>query len=140
MASPIEATLILCDAAQADAFGKLHILGAGWSMTSSPTPPSAVAVLLKIPGDRANQQLPTSLLLQDADGRSVKIEDVEVGIRNTVEVGRPPGIEPGSSIDASFQLTLPALPLAPGRYRWHLQVSDSHESVGFLVRAAQPPS
>ena len=49
----IEAQLLLCDAAVADQAGKLHMLGAGWSVTSSPTSPQAVAVLLKIPWDRA---------------------------------------------------------------------------------------
>lgn len=72
MASPIEATVLLCDAAQADPSGKLHMLGAGWSITSSPTAPSAVAVLLQIPWDRANQKLRIQLQLENADGDHVE--------------------------------------------------------------------
>jgi hypothetical protein len=53
MASPVLAKLILCDYAVADPAGKVHMLGAGWSLTSSPTPPHAVVVLMKIPWDRA---------------------------------------------------------------------------------------
>ena len=48
MASPLEVHLILCDAAQAES-GKVHMLGAGWSITGSPSAPHAVAVLIKVP-------------------------------------------------------------------------------------------
>ena len=73
MASPLEAQVILCDAAVADPGGKVHMLGAGWSMTGSPTAPQAVAVLMKIPWDRANQKIPMALRLLDADGKPVKL-------------------------------------------------------------------
>jgi len=44
MASPVAAQLILCDAAVADqATGKVHMLGAGWSVTTSPTQQQASA-------------------------------------------------------------------------------------------------
>jgi hypothetical protein len=42
-------TLILADAAQ-DVGGKLYILGGGWTITNAPTPPSAVAVYLRLVG------------------------------------------------------------------------------------------
>ena len=136
MASPIEAVLLLCDAAQADPFGKLHMLGAGWSITSSPTAPCAVAVLLKIPWDRSNQQIPTSLTLADADGSPVVLPDVGVlRAESVVEVGRPPGLAHGSMIDASFQLSVGSLPLQPGRYQWRLDVGDQNFTVAFQVRA-----
>ena len=55
MASKVEAKLILCDAAQADPnTGKVHMLGAGWSLTRSPTT-HAVVVLMKVPWDRTNE-------------------------------------------------------------------------------------
>ena len=71
MASPLEIKLILCDAAVADPAGKLHMLGAGWSLTSTPTAPQAVAMLIKIPWDRANQKLHFALRLLDPDGKQV---------------------------------------------------------------------
>ena len=71
MASPLDVQLILCDAAQADAgSGKVHMLGAGWSITSSPTS-HAVALLIKVPWDRANERLNLTLELRDADGGAV---------------------------------------------------------------------
>src|SRR5438045_5628836 len=104
MTSPVEVQLIMCDAAVADpAGGKVHMLGAGWSMMPSPTAPHAVALLLKIPWDRANQKLPMVLELRDADGKPVEL-DTQAGVARIVtkadiEVGRPPGVAAGSMLD-----------------------------------------
>lgn len=133
MASPIEATLILCDAAVAER-GKVHMLGAGWSVTTTPTAPSAVAVLLKVPWDRANQKLECTLTLTDADGKPVTIEGQPIVSENVLEVGRPPGLLPGTPLDASFQLSVSPLPLPPGRYRWVLTVAEAEFSAGFEVK------
>lgn len=135
MASPIEAKLLLCDAAVADPSGKMHMLGAGWSVTGTPTAPAAVAVFLKVPWDRTNQKIPLSLFLCDADGSRVEIDGTLVGLEQQFEVGRPPGLTPGSMIDNSFQLSLGPLPLAPGRYQWRLSVGADEFSESFEVRA-----
>lgn len=141
MASPIEAHIILCDAAQSDPAGKLHMLGAGWSSTSSPTAPQAVAVLIKVPWDRANQSLPLRLQLLNADGQPVllpsPVGQTPILVERTFEVGRPPGIPAGSPIDASFALNVQPMPLEPGRYEWRLELSDDAFSEFFLVR--NPP-
>ncbi|HEX6871125.1 MAG TPA: hypothetical protein VF163_08505 [Micromonosporaceae bacterium] len=137
MASPLDVQLILCDAAQADPSGKVHMLGAGWSVTRSPTG-HAVAVLIKVPWDRANERLPLRLDLVDADGQPVQLPtaDGSVGVRadGLIEVGRPPGMEPGSPLDAAFALNVPSLPLAPGRYSWRLSLAEFEASVSFAVR------
>ncbi len=75
MASPVQATLILCDAAQVDPLGKLHLLGGGWSVTGTPTTSAAVAILFKIPWDRANERLTVKLTLVSEDGAPVVIPD-----------------------------------------------------------------
>jgi hypothetical protein len=137
MASPLEVQLILCDAAQADPAGKVHMLGAGWSVTRSPTS-HAVAVLIKIPWDRTNQPLPLTLDLVDADGNPVQFDtpsgQIGVHAEGTIEVGRPPGHEAGSPLDASFALNVPRLPLPPGRYTWRLTLAEHEQSVSFSVR------
>jgi hypothetical protein len=135
VASPIKATLILCDAAQADPSGKLHMLGAGWSVTGTPTGAAAVAVLLKIPWDLANTKLAFSLQLEDADGQPVILGGGPIDMNSEFEVGRPPGLDPGSPIDASFQLSLQPMPLAPGRYQWRLRVGVDEFAESFQVRA-----
>jgi hypothetical protein len=137
MASPVEANLILCDAAQAQD-GKLHMLGAGWSTTSSPTAPHAIAVLMKIPWDRANQPLPLVLQLLDSDGKAVSLEELggppAIKAESVVEVGRPPGIPHGSMLDASFALNIASLPLTPGRYEWRMTFAELELTAVFTVR------
>jgi hypothetical protein len=133
----IEAQLLLCDAAVADQGGKLHMLGAGWSITGSPTSPQAVAVLLKIPWDRANERLALVLRLVDDDGRPVAIATSEgpqeLTMGGDIEAGRPPGVTPGSQLDAALAFSVPSLPLPPGRYQWRLDVADDTFTSSFQV-------
>jgi hypothetical protein len=133
----IEAQMLLCDAAVADPGGKLHMLGAGWSMTGSPTSPQAVAVMLKIPWDRANERLALVLRLVDSDGRSVAVATPEgaqeVTMGGDIEAGRPPGVAPGSQLDAALAFNVPSLPLPPGRYQWRLDVADDTFTASFQV-------
>jgi hypothetical protein len=138
MSSPIAAQLILCDAAQADpGSGKVHMLGAGWSMTRSPTS-HAVAVLMKIPWDRANEQITLTVKLLDTDGRPAQIITPNgvtpaAHAEGRVEVGRPAGIAPGSLLDASFVMNVPPLALSPGRYEWRLEIGEDSYSAPFTV-------
>ena len=127
--------MLLCDAAVADPSGKLHMLGAGWSVTSTPTAPAAVAVFVKVPWDRTNQKIPLSLYLCDADGTRVEVGGHHIGLEQPFEVGRPPGLAPGSMIDTAFQLSLGPLPLDPGRYQWRLEVGADEFAESFEVRA-----
>ena len=133
----IEAQMLLCDAAVAEQGGKLHMLGVGWSITSSPTSPQAVAVLLKIPWDRANERLALMLRLVDDDGRPVAITTTdgtqELTMGGEIEAGRPPGVTPGSQLDAALTFNVPSLPLPPGRYQWRLDVADDTFTSSFQV-------
>jgi hypothetical protein len=133
----IEVQILLCDAAVADPSGKLHMLGAGWGITSSPTAPHAVAVLVKVPWDRTNQRIPLNLDLLDSDGHPAIVGDdgrATAHSEAVIEVGRPPGIPPGTPIDASFALNVPSLPLQPGRYEYRLRIADQDFHASFLVR------
>lgn len=137
MASPVDAQLILCDAAVSDPAGKLHMLGAGWSVVGTPTAPHAIAVLARIPWDRANQKISWSLSLLDSDGRAVILPTPEgeqrIGQEASMEVGRPPGITHGSPLSASFALNVPSLPLEPGRYEWRLKIAETELTAAFEV-------
>lgn len=146
MASSLEVHLILCDAAQAES-GKIHMLGAGWSITGSPTAPHAVAVLIKVPWDRANQPMSLNLQMLEADGSPVTVATPDgrlpIAANAKIEVGRPPGLAPGSMLDASFALNIPSLPLAPGRYEWRLMLADQqflHRSRFAAESARRGPS
>lgn len=146
MASPIEIQLILCDAAVSDPSGKVHMLGAGWSVTGAPTAPHAVAVLLGIPWDRANRKIPLKLELCDDDGRPVQVP-VPDGSTTTIEhtgnfeIGRPPGLAAGTLLDAAFAVSIPLLQLQPGRYQWRLEIGDQIVTRSFTARpdASTPP-
>jgi hypothetical protein len=138
MSSPIECQLILADAAQAVG-GKVSMLGAGWSVTTSPTAPQAVVGLIKVPWDRANERLPMELELVDADGHSVVLRspdgstDQPVEFSAGIEVGRPAGLAAGTPIDSSFTVNVPPLPLPPGRYTWRLNIAGDMMSTSFSV-------
>lgn len=136
-ASSVQAQVILCDAAVADPSGKIHMLGAGWSVTGTPTTPSAVALLLKIPWDLANRKLPLKLELLDGDGHPMSLATPAgqqgVGAEAEIETGRPPGMPPGSMLDASFALNIGPLPLPPGGYEWRLEFAESVFSAFFRV-------
>ena len=139
MASPFHATLILCDAAIVDAGGKVSMLGAGWDMTSSPTAPQAVAVLIKVPWDRTNQRFRVRLQLTDTDGKPIEITGPNgqvgaVGTEAEMEAGRPPGVPHGVPITSALALSIGPLPLPPGRYDWRLTIAtDVIASEGFTV-------
>jgi len=140
--SKIGFKLILCDAAQADsASGKLHMLGAGWTVTSSPTAPHAVALMIQVPWDRANQELPVRVELLTQDGQAVTIpgptgpQPIISEIK--LEVGRPPGIAPGSTLNTAFAVNVAALPLSPGRYEWRATVDGDTQGESFQVAENQ---
>lgn len=142
MASPVEVKLILCDSAVADPSGKVHMLGAGWSVTGVPAAPHAIALLAKVPWDRTNQKLSLSLELVDDDGRPVRLNDpngnpVSVGQQAELEVGRPAGVAPGSMLNAAFALSVPSMPLPAGRYTWRLDFAGVLDSESFTVQAAR---
>ncbi len=137
MATPVEATIILCDSSAVDSkTGKVHMLGAGWSEVGTPTPPGSVVVLLQIPWDRANQPLGVDLTLCDADGRPVEFPGGRINVHANLEVGRPPGTTPGTPLHHPFELKYPPLELAPGRYQWRLTVGGDTAVQGFNVRPA----
>lgn len=141
MASSVQAQIILCDAAVSDPSGKLHMLGAGWSTTTSPTTPSAVALLLKIPWDRANEKLPLKLALLNADGHPVNLPTPagpqSIGAQAEIETGRPVGLPPGSMLDASFTLNIGPMPLRPDGYEWRLEFAGAVFSAFFRVLEPQ---
>jgi Family of unknown function (DUF6941) len=138
----VEATILLCDAAEA-VNGKLYILGGGWSVTGPALSPSALAVKLDVPWTHANRKIPVLIELVDGDGQPFTVQDplgepqpVRVGVE--VEVGRPPGLLPGTPLDATLAFNIPPLPLVPStRYAWRLTVdgeTKEHWRASFTTR------
>ncbi len=141
----MKVTLLLADAAQA-ADGKLYILGGGWSMTGPSPTPSAIAIKIDVPWAQANIRHSFRIVLLDGDGHAVQVPTAEgpqgVSIEGQFEVGRPPGLTRGTTIDAALALSVPPLPLPPGqRFEWRFTINDEvHEdwSLMFSTRQADP--
>lgn len=86
--------LILADGAQAVA-GKLYLLGGGWDQYRAHSfpvqAPLGIALGLTVPWQETNQKHSVELSIINEDGDSVAPP-----MNAQVEVGRPPGIKPGS--------------------------------------------
>ncbi len=124
-ATDIEATMLLCDSAQSVG-GKLFILGGGWSLIKKTDQPMnmALAVKLAIPWSRSNERHRIEAQLETDQGIAVSHEGQDVKADGEIEVGRPPGLKPGTSLDAAFVLTFQGLALDPGGYVWVLRAGD----------------
>lgn len=138
----MKVTIMLADSAQA-VDGKLYILGGGWSITGPDPIPSAIAVKIEIPWDEANKKHALKLALVDADGRPVKVPtptgEVPVELGTDFEVGRPPGLKPGTALDFVFAVNIGPLPLAPdGRYVWRLSIDERTDQDWELVFSTRP--
>lgn len=136
-------TLMLCDhAAVAD--GKLYISGGGWNVTGPAPSPFGIAVLVSVPWAMANRRITLSLTLVGEDGESVAQAGPDgaepIRIDTDLEVGRPPGLRPGTPLDVPLALNLPPLPLpAGGRFTWELTLDGESRAdwrLSFSTRAA----
>jgi hypothetical protein len=135
-------TMMLADHAQV-ADGKLFISGAGWSMGSPGGLNSAIALLFGIGWEHTNERTTFVLRLLDADGHQVATpgpdgaQPIQVG--GTFEVGRPPGVLPGSEINVPFAINTGTLQLPPGQqFTWILEVDGRTEADWRLSFATRP--
>jgi hypothetical protein len=138
------ATILLADAAQA-IDNKLYLLGGGWSVTGPDPTPSALAIALKVPWDEANRRHDMRVELLDSDGHAITVggtpeEAKPVVIESHFEVGRPPGLRPGTPIDLAFAVNIGPMPLPPGgRYEWRLSIDGHSEAHWHAAFSTRPP-
>jgi hypothetical protein len=136
--------MLLADFAQV-ADGKLTVVGGGWSLTGPEVVPFGIALLIQVPWDRANLRHVMRLELLDADGQPVLVDTDDEGEQPLVffddlpfEVGRPPGLKPGTYLDFPVAVNSAPLPLDPGTYEWRLTIdgtSDPAWRLPFTVRS-----
>ncbi len=126
--------------------GKLTIVGGGWSQTGPEPASFGIALLIQVPWDQSNTLHSFTVELLDADGAHVVLETEEdddeqaVAFGGEFEVGRPPGLKPGTPLDFPVAMNSTPLPLEPGRYEWRLTIDDQARqdwSVPFTVRAEE---
>ena len=132
--------MLLADSAQT-ADGKLYILGGGWSATGPMPMPSAIALKFEIPWEAANRKHHLRIELIDSDGRPIVLpgQDGPLLIQADLEVGRPPGITPGTSLDSTLAINIGPLPLQPGRYEWRCTVVEANVSQSCAFTFREPP-
>jgi hypothetical protein len=68
-----EATLVLCDFAETDSSGKVHMLGAGWSFMGPDAAPQAVVGFIQVPPDRLGSPIPVTVRLLDSAHQVVEV-------------------------------------------------------------------
>lgn len=121
---------MLCDAAQ-EMGGKLFILGGGWSQLNQPDTPTAMAlaILIKVPWDQANEKHGFEAVLMTADGERFHFEGNEVATQGEFETGRPAGLKRGTDLDVPAVLAFNGLALPAGGYRWEVFVDGTQMAV-----------
>lgn len=144
----MRAHVLLADFAQPDSSGKMGALGLGWSITTTPTPPHAVIVLLKVGWTETNKPHQLQLSLLTADGQHAVVAPTPFGdqpltVEAKIEVGRPAGLPEGSAVEHNFAINLGAgIPLAAAsRYEWRLTIDGKENeewAAPFFVRPSDP--
>ena len=126
--------------------GKLTIVGGGWSQTGPEPSAFGIGLLIQVPWDQANTRHVFSVELLDADGAEVVLQTEEedeqpVAFGGEFEVGRPPGLKPGTPLDFPVAVNSTPLPLEAGRYEWRLTIDGQARefwTLPFTVRAVEP--
>lgn len=128
----MDTTMLLCDSAEA-ANGKLYILGGGWSHLYAPNVPvnMALAVMVAVPWNRTNEKHGLRASLVTEDGDAVRVEDNPVTLEAGFEIGRPPGMAPGTTFNTPMVFNVGGLALEAGGYVWEMFVNGQ--------RSAQAP-
>jgi Family of unknown function (DUF6941) len=132
-----DVTMLLCDAADSVG-GKLYILGGGWSTLLRPNVPTnmALAIKLGVPWHDANRRIPLRAELLTDESEPVEQNGEPVFAEGEIEVGRPPGLHAGISLDAPMVLNFGGITLGPGGYVWQLSIDGQPRArTPFRVRA-----
>jgi hypothetical protein len=136
----VKTTLLLCDYAQ-EVAGKLYVLGGGWSIYRGSPVTMGLAVKIGVPWDAANMRHEFVARLVTEDGGDPVLpkseggaEAMRVEFQGQFESGRPPGLSPGSELDAPFAVNITGLPLPAGRYEWQVHIDgEVVDQVAFTV-------
>jgi hypothetical protein len=95
--------------------GKLYLMGGGWdTFTVAEVPASirmAVVAGVRVGWEETNQRIPVRIFIEDDDGKEL------VRIEGEVNMGRPPGLPPGSTQLSQVAANLPLTAPAHGGYR-----------------------
>lgn len=121
----MDVTLLLCDSAEA-VNGKLYVMGGGWNMLFAAGSPVRVglAILIAVPWDETNTPRQLRIDLVTSDGEQVEVNGREVSATAEFDIGRPPGVKPGSTLNAPLAINFDGLLLDTGGYEFVVRVGD----------------
>jgi hypothetical protein len=132
---------LLADHAQALG-GKLYVMGAGWNVTGPAPTMFALAGIVELDWNEANEARHLQIRLLTEDGQPVTAptpmgeRPVELGMN--IEVGRPAGTPRGTSFNVPFAINVGPVPIAPGgRYVWDFTIDGESRDewrLPFLTR------
>jgi Family of unknown function (DUF6941) len=136
---------MLADSAQVQG-GKIYVLGGGWNVTGPQAVPSALTGLVRVEWSEANQDHTLRFDLVSDDGAPFMAPTPSgpqpFHVEMTFQVGRPPGIAPGSELNVPFAINIGPLPLEPGRrYEWRPAIDGvdyADDRLAFSMRQAPP--
>ncbi len=132
---------MICDFAQ-EVGGKLYIVGGGFSRAYSWGQPvnMVLAIKLNLPWHMANQKVKFSLALMTEDDQPVLgPSGPPIRADGELEAGRPPGMTPGSTLDAALAVPMFGLQLKNGGYRWEMRVDGELIQTAFFEVVPPPP-
>ncbi len=126
---------MLCDYAE-EVNGKLYIMGGGWTTIQADTPaPLALAVLLTVPWNAANQKHTLNLSMLTEDGEPFLPDGVQTTrpegapegalMGGDFEVGRPPGAVHGQDFPVPIGVRLGPLVFPQGGYKFEFTVDGT---------------
>lgn len=121
----MEVTLVLADAVQ-ETGGKLSVLGGGWTHAMAADAPLnlGIGLIVGVPWDRTNEKHPFRVFLVDEDGEQVSAQDQPIESGGEFELGRPPGLKRGTTLNAVIALQFNGLVLPAGGYVWEVQIDN----------------
>lgn len=106
--------------------GKVSALGIGWERTPLGMTPWALGGYVDVPWDQSNQNHTLHVTLVNADGAAVNVAtpngDEPFVIDISFQVGRPPGIAPGSYLRVPVGISLMPMPIPLGRYEFKVSI------------------
>jgi hypothetical protein len=115
--------------------GLLYLSGAGWTDLRRPMPPNepppsnhfGIGIAVLVPWLETNQPYRVSLRIENSEGGEL------MNVQSDIEVGRPPGVPPGSDLRAVIAVNVQLQFPAAGIYRVLAAVAQHERSVTFRV-------
>lgn len=139
----MRAKILVADSAEVRE-GLLFLLGGTWSYVGPNPQPFAIAGVIELDWDEANERHNAEFLIEDVDGNPLMVPSLtgeQPFILNTpFEMGRPPGSARGTTFNLPVAIPIPPIPWAQGRhYVLIVRINGvERDRVRFTVREAPP--